>query len=187
MDRCRNNVGAWPTKQISRPGGIRDFAYYAAKDKAMGDDAKCGMMLWDGESKGTLNNIQNLIAAGKNALVYFSPEKAFYKLASAADLQALMGRCDQVHIALRAAPNREGQPGSATSVARLDSSGHRILASTQLTIAAEPLMAKKSAGISGSTKALTVPEDPVRIAKAWPDRSAGLQWQSRKLEQDGQT
>ena len=65
----------------------------------MAYDAKCGMMLWDGESKGTLNNIQNLIAAGKYALVYFSPEKAFYKLESTADLQVLMERCDQVHIA----------------------------------------------------------------------------------------
>ncbi len=95
MDRCRNNVGGWPTKQITRPGGTRDFAYYALKDKAMAEDARCGMMLWDGESKGTLNNIQNLIAAGKKTLVYFSPEKEFHKLESADDLQALMKRCDQ--------------------------------------------------------------------------------------------
>ena len=95
MDRCRNNVGGWPVKQISRPGGTRDFAYYAVKDKAMAEDAKCGMMLWDGESKGTLNNIQNLIAAGKKTLVYFSPEKAFHKLESIGDLTALMARCDQ--------------------------------------------------------------------------------------------
>src|SRR5204862_1695045 len=58
MDRCRNNLGGWPTKQISLPGAARDFAYYAAKDLAMANDAKCGMMLWDGESKGTLNNVQ---------------------------------------------------------------------------------------------------------------------------------
>ena len=31
----------------------------------MADDAKCGMILWDGESKCTLNNIQNLLATGK--------------------------------------------------------------------------------------------------------------------------
>lgn len=95
MDRCRNNVGAWPTKQITQTGRARDFSYYAQKDQAMANDAKCGMMLWDGESKGTLNNIQNLIAAGKRTLVYFSPEKTFYTVASAADLQALLGRCDR--------------------------------------------------------------------------------------------
>jgi hypothetical protein len=99
MDGCRNNIGGWPTKKISRPAGPRDFAYYATKDKAMADDAKCGMMLWDGESKGTLNNIQNLLAAGKKTLVYFSPENAFYKLVSSDDLDALILRCDQESIA----------------------------------------------------------------------------------------
>ncbi len=93
MDRCRNNIGGWATKRISRPPGPRDFAYYAAKDKAMADDAKCGMMLWDGESKGTLNNIQNLIAAGKKALVYFSPESTFYKLVTSDDMKSLVSRC----------------------------------------------------------------------------------------------
>lgn len=99
MDRCRNNIGGWATKPISRPAGPRDFAYYAAKDKAMADDAKCGMMLWDGESKGTLNNIQNLLAAGKKVLVYFSPEGAFYKLVTSDDLNGLVSRCDPELIA----------------------------------------------------------------------------------------
>jgi hypothetical protein len=99
MDRCRNNVGQWPVKRIGRPNGPRDFAYYAIKDKAMADDAKCGMMLWDGESKGTLNNIQNLIAAGKKTLVYFMPDKAFYKLVSADDVKALIARCEPTLIA----------------------------------------------------------------------------------------
>jgi hypothetical protein len=99
MDRCRNNVGNWATKQISRPTGPRDFAYYAAKDKAMAEDAKCGMMLWDGESKGTLNNIQNLLAAGKKTLVYFSPEMAFYKIVSVDDLLSLLSHCDPELIA----------------------------------------------------------------------------------------
>ena len=94
MDRCRNNVGGWPIKHIHRPSANRDFSYYAAKDHAMASDANCGMMMWDGVSKGTLNNIQSLIAAGKKTLVYFSPDKAFYKLASADDLQGLLGRCD---------------------------------------------------------------------------------------------
>jgi hypothetical protein len=99
MDRCRNNLGGWSTKRIARPAGPRDFAYYAAKDKAMADDAKCGMMLWDGESKGTLNNIQRLLAAGKRILVYFSPESAFYKLVTSDDLNALVSRCDPELIA----------------------------------------------------------------------------------------
>ena len=82
MDRCRNNVGSWPTKRISHVGRSKDFAYYAAKDLAMAQDAKCGVMLWDGRSKGTLNNIQNLLRLGKKTLVYIGTDKAFHKLSS---------------------------------------------------------------------------------------------------------
>lgn len=95
MDRCRNNLGAWPTRRISRPGARKDFAYYAAKDHAMAEDAKCGVMFWDGKSKGTLNNIQNLIRLSKKTLVYMAPEEAFYKLSSAKDLDELLDRCDR--------------------------------------------------------------------------------------------
>jgi len=99
MDKCRNNLGSWPTKQINRPEASRDFAYYAAKDLAMAQDAKCGVMLWDGKSKGTLNNIQNLISSGKKTLVYFGPEKAFHKLSSQEELLRLLDRCDSTVIA----------------------------------------------------------------------------------------
>jgi hypothetical protein len=98
MDKCRNNLGAWPTKQIRQPGAPRDFAYYAAKDLAMTEDAKCGVMLWDGKSKGTLNNIQNILGLGKKVLVYFAPEKEFHKLASERELHELLQRCDRTVI-----------------------------------------------------------------------------------------
>ena len=65
MDRCRNNLGDWPTKRLTRPGVRKDSAYYAEKDAAMAEDAQYGVMLWDGASKGTLNNIQNLIGSEK--------------------------------------------------------------------------------------------------------------------------
>lgn len=60
----------------------------------MADDASCGVMLWDGESKGTLNNIQNLLAAGKKTLVYFSPEESFHKIETQDDLGLLLAHCD---------------------------------------------------------------------------------------------
>lgn len=60
MARCRNNSGSWPTRHISAPAARKDFAYYAAKDLAVAQDAKCGIMLWDGKSKGTLNNVEEL-------------------------------------------------------------------------------------------------------------------------------
>jgi hypothetical protein len=54
----------------------------------MAREAKCGLMLWDGKSKGTLNNILNLTAAEKRTAVYFAPTRDFHVLASPADLQA---------------------------------------------------------------------------------------------------
>ncbi len=58
----------------------------------MAHEAKCGVMLWDGRSKGTLHNVLNLIGAGKKVLVYFSPEKAFYKLSTPRELDSLLAR-----------------------------------------------------------------------------------------------
>lgn len=92
LDACRNNIGSWETRKIHADSSRKDFAYYAAKDVAMAHQAKCGVMLCDGRSKGTLHNILNLIGAGRKVLVCFAPEKAFYKLAS------LLARCDRREI-----------------------------------------------------------------------------------------
>lgn len=73
--------------------------YYAAKGKTMADDAKCGLMLWDGESKGTLNNIQNLLGSGKKILVYFSPKTSFHEIVTSDDLSSLLPRCSPELIA----------------------------------------------------------------------------------------
>ena len=50
-------------------------------------------MLWDGASKGTLNNIQNLIGSEKKVLVYLAQDKAFHTLSSQDDLHELLDRC----------------------------------------------------------------------------------------------
>ena len=42
---CRNNVGDWPTREVLPPKGARGFAYYAARDQAMVDDAAYELML----------------------------------------------------------------------------------------------------------------------------------------------
>jgi hypothetical protein len=98
MDHCRNNVGNWQVRPISHPGGKRDFSYFAQKDLAMAREARCGVMFWDGKSKGTLNNIHNLLHEQKAVLVYLSPEKAFHKLTKESDLNDLLSRCDQEQV-----------------------------------------------------------------------------------------
>jgi hypothetical protein len=98
MNTCRNNAGNWPTKQVEASGNRKDFAYYAAKDLAMARDSKCGVMLWDGKSKGTLNNLQQLLTQQKQVLVYLTPENAFHKLRTTIDLQELLQRCNPAFV-----------------------------------------------------------------------------------------
>jgi len=95
MDECRNNLGGWPTRTSRATGVKKDFAYYATKDRAMAEEANCGVMLWDGRSQGTLNNILNLVAARKKTLVYLAPAREFHKLSDEQGLRALLARCDQ--------------------------------------------------------------------------------------------
>jgi len=95
---CRNNVGGWPTREIAAPEGARGFAYYAMKDQAMVDDAAYGLMLWDGESKGTLNSVINMIRQEKPVVVYLAPKRTFQNLRSANDVVDLLGNCDRASV-----------------------------------------------------------------------------------------
>src|SRR5712691_5160323 len=82
---CRNNVGAWPAREIAAPPGARGFAYYSTKDQAMVDDAAYGLTLWDGESKGTLNSVVNMLRQNKPVVVHLAPKKTFLNLRSPND------------------------------------------------------------------------------------------------------
>lgn len=90
---CRNNVGNWEVRSIDSGGRKKDFAYYAMKDAQASLDADYGFMIWDGESKGTLNNVLNLIQQGKPALVYRSPSREFIQIKSTDDVLALVASC----------------------------------------------------------------------------------------------
>jgi hypothetical protein len=87
---CRNNVGNWPTHEIAvAPGSRRDFAYYSAKDRAMGEEADYALMLWDGKSRGTLTNIRDLVRQAKPVVVYLAPSKTFVTLRQPSELAVL--------------------------------------------------------------------------------------------------
>ncbi|NUM55819.1 MAG: hypothetical protein HUU46_19435 [Candidatus Hydrogenedentes bacterium] len=90
---CRNNLGNWCTRQIETDCATGNFWFYAAKDIAMSDDADYGLMVWDGESAGTVHNILNLVDKGKPVVVYFAPESRFANLRNPADLESLLERC----------------------------------------------------------------------------------------------
>jgi len=87
MEVCRNNVGDWPIRTHSaEPAVKRDRHYYGIKDRAMAKDARCGFMLWDGISKGTLTNVINLLEYDKKVLLFSAPKKQFFTLRSSEDL-----------------------------------------------------------------------------------------------------
>jgi hypothetical protein len=94
-DRCRNNIGSWPTRTVKpTKTGRRDFAYYSAKDRAMAEEAHYGLMLWDGHSRGTLTNIVDLVRKGKPVAVYVASDGRFYRLKTEYQLADLLHRFD---------------------------------------------------------------------------------------------
>jgi hypothetical protein len=88
--RPRNNEGSWATRQVPTPPGARGFDFYSVKDRAMADDSECGLMLWDGESRGTLANVRTLAEAGKPVAVYVAPFRRFINILSMADYSGLI-------------------------------------------------------------------------------------------------
>jgi len=95
---CRNNIGGWPTREVSADPGSRGFAYYSTKDLAMANNAEYGLMLWDGESKGTLNNVLNMIHQNKIVIVYYAPKKEFQTLRKPSDVTQLLSKLDPAKV-----------------------------------------------------------------------------------------
>lgn len=89
LGSLRNNVGRWDVRAIAPPRGARGFDFYSAKDKRMAADASCGLMLWDGESRGTLENVRALLSQEKPVAVYVSTLRRFVGLRSTADWSKL--------------------------------------------------------------------------------------------------
>jgi hypothetical protein len=93
--KARNNVGNWKIQKIDVPDYVKGFDYYTVKDKAMSDVADYGFMIWNGETKGTLNNIINLIKSNKKTVVYLTKLNSFYNIDSMEKLQDLIDLCGQ--------------------------------------------------------------------------------------------
>ncbi len=65
----RNNVGNFKVKYIAVTG-LYGREFYTQKDIAMSNDCDCGIMIWNGKSKGTFANIQRLKDYGKGCKIY---------------------------------------------------------------------------------------------------------------------
>jgi hypothetical protein len=79
---CRNNLGHWDTRLIHADTHHRGRQFYAAKDRAMADEANYGLMVWDGKSTGTLLNVLRLLRQEKKVVVYNVPHRRFSELAT---------------------------------------------------------------------------------------------------------
>ncbi len=97
--RCRNNIGNWEQRIVTANQGETGFQFYALKDQLMAQEASVGLMIWDGKSNGTLNNVLNLLTGGKKAVVYFSSTDSFYTLRHPAELAELLTGCDERDLA----------------------------------------------------------------------------------------
>ncbi|MFP3975153.1 MAG: hypothetical protein ACLFVK_02895 [Dehalococcoidia bacterium] len=91
---CRNNLGRWEERRIKVNNNKNGFEYYAAKDVEMSKEADYGFMLWDAKSKGTVQNIINLLKSNKRTLVYISSERNFIVLDTLDDIPNLLEKSD---------------------------------------------------------------------------------------------
>ncbi len=99
LNSCRNNVGQWETKSIEPQPGDKGLRYFARKDEQMAREADYGLMLWDGQSNGTLNNMLNLLADEKKAVVYLARNESWHTLRHWDDLAKLLAVCDAATLA----------------------------------------------------------------------------------------
>ena len=73
MKRARNNKGKWKVNSVD-PKGKTGREKHTVKDEKMSEDADFGLMIWDGKSQGTLNNVINLINKNKKVSLYYGDE-----------------------------------------------------------------------------------------------------------------
>ena len=88
--KVRNNIGGWNIVKVDVPSNIKGFDFYTAKDLKMAKDSDYGFMIWNGKSKGSFNNVLNLVSFNKTAIIYFTPNKNFYKVENFDDITKLV-------------------------------------------------------------------------------------------------
>lgn len=91
--KARNNIGHWNIRSVTVSPYAHGFDFYRQKDIVMANEADYGFMIWDGESRGTLNNIINLISQNKKVLLFLNEQKEMTVIKNADDLNNLLEQC----------------------------------------------------------------------------------------------
>ncbi len=73
-NKIKNNIGKWTTRKIEEQNNTTE------KDKAMINVADYGVIIWDGKSEDSFNNIFGLIKQNKKVFVYFAPMDEFFTI-----------------------------------------------------------------------------------------------------------
>ena len=90
---ARNNLGNWPIHSVPVASGIKGFDFYRQKDIAMAREADYGFMIWDGKSKGTLNNIISLVNQNKTVVIYLVHVGKMITIHTIEELTTLISKC----------------------------------------------------------------------------------------------
>ena len=83
---ARNNYGDWKIKNVVVDDNVTGFDFYATKDLSMAKNTDIGFMIWNGKSKGTFNNMINLLNLEKEVILYYVPNEKFYQFKQMRDL-----------------------------------------------------------------------------------------------------
>lgn len=89
----RNNLGNWEVNKVYVDKSIKGFDFYVEKDKAMAEKSDLGFMIWNGISKGTLNNIINLRKKNKVIILFLTTSKEFFEIKTDDDLSNIIKSC----------------------------------------------------------------------------------------------
>lgn len=68
-DEPRNNIGSWATKTVVCHQKTKNFKYYAQKDIAMAQTSDYGLVVWNGESPGSIINAIRMSMLSKNIVI----------------------------------------------------------------------------------------------------------------------
>lgn len=75
-DRASVNIGGWKEKKIGANKFDKGYELYKRKDEQMAIDADEGFMILKGATRGTIANIERLIALKKECVVAYSDKSA---------------------------------------------------------------------------------------------------------------
>ena len=75
-DRARINIGGWEEKKVGANKFDKGYELHKRKDEQMSIDADVGFMVLNGATRGTVANIERLIALNKECVVAYSDKSA---------------------------------------------------------------------------------------------------------------